>query len=255
MKRKFNNMILVRILALKLFLLPLLMVSQTDSTHKRKNEVGTNLGPIVTVLLGSGNYSQPFSATYKRVISKWAFRMNYSFYPNFNNFSLASETKQTSDTSYTIRSTNRKQISHVLRCGVEYRRKFKRGWSLIGGADISYRYVDSKHTIVGANFHMDSVHYSGTAQQSFQGTLRTHENLLNEYTYTSQVGLGLSVAVMVPLTKRFVLLGQCRADAYIGQTRGTSVDNVAGTKTNVSSTSGDLITGPLLSELGIYYRF
>jgi len=255
MNRKFIKIITLRILVLNLFLLPLLMTSQVDSIYKKKNEIGTSLGPVITGLLGSGNYSQPYSLIYKRVMSKWAFRANYSFYPNFNYHSLSKETIQTSDTSYTLRSTNRKQISHVLRCGIEYRRKFKRGWSLIGGADISYRYEDYKHTIVGANFYMDSVYYSGTAQPSYQGLLRSQELLLNEYTYTSQVGIGLSAAVFLPLTKRFALVGQCRLDAYIGETRGAIADNVAGTKENISSMRADFLTGPVLSELGIYYRF
>lgn len=60
---------------------------------------------------------------------------------------------------------------------------------------------------------------------------------------------------MLPIGKRWWLLGQYRVDSYFGPTKTTTTDKIKGTTVKNNSTTFDFNAGPALTELSLFYRF
>lgn len=231
---------------------------QTDSTISinKKNEIGLNVGPVILVLLGSPPYSQPLGLTYKRVLGKWAFRTNLTFKPSANDpYNSVTEKTKVNDSTLIWSTTNRRNWSLAGRIGVEYRYKFKRGWYLVTGIDIHGQQSVNNRAITAASYKIDSIGNSGTAEQFYHTTFKEQNNLLEEKVITKQVGLGLTVGTIIPLSKHWLILAQIRADGSVGPSNRKTTDFVTGKTTSSSSTSFDFNTGAAFSELSLFYRF
>ncbi len=239
-------------------LLSIQTYGQKDSTvlRNRKNEIGLNVGPIVLVMLGATPYSQPLGLTYKRLFNKWAFRTNFTFKPIDNTaFSSITENTKINDTTLVWRTTNRNTKSFIGRIGIEYRHKFKRGWYFVAGLDIQGQHSVYNRAITQATFKIDSVGNSGTAEQFYHTTLQDHKNILEEKTIVKQIGIGLTLGTIVPLSKRWLILAQFRADGFVGPSNTKTTDFLTGKSVNNTSTTFDFNTGAAVSELSLFYRF
>ncbi len=231
--------------------------AQSDTTEKvRKNELGLSVGPILLVTLGSTPYAQPIGITYKRVLGKWALRSNFTLrpwedsWPGFEN-----ETKQISDSMQVRRNTNRDNISYIGRVGYEYRYLSKRGWYIVGGIDLQAQQTIGGKKIQQALYKIDSVSNAGTAEPQFHTTFINSEVLLTESWTTTQLGLGLSMGVMIPAGKRWWISALCRADTFFGPTRRVISDYVEGSVQKYNTSTFDFTSGPALTEISIYFRF
>lgn len=231
---------------------------QTDSTTSlnKKNEIGLNIGPVVLVMLGSSPYSQPLGLTYKRVFSKWAFRTNFTFKPSSNDaYSSITEKTKVNDSTLIWNTTSRRNWSLVGRVGVEYRYKFKRGWYFVTGIDLQAQHSVNSKAITVANYRIDSIGNSGSAEQFYHTTYKEQKNLLEEKVITKQVGVGLTVGTIIPLSKHWLILAQFRADGGVGPSNRKTTDFVKGKTISSSSTSFDFNTSAAFSELSLFYRF
>ncbi len=231
---------------------------QTDSTTltNKKNEIGLNVGPVILAMLGSPPYSQPFGLTYKRVFNKWAFRTNLTFKPISNDaYSSITEKTKVNDSTLIWITYNRRNWSLTGRIGIEYRHKFKRGWYFVTGVDIHGQHSVNNRAITEANFKIDSIGNSGSAEQFYHTTFKEQKNLFEEKVTIKQVGLGLTIGTIIPLSKHWLILAQFRADGSVGPSNRKTTDFVTGKTVNSSSTSFDFNTGAAFSELSIFYRF
>jgi hypothetical protein len=231
---------------------------QTDSTTSlnKKNEFGLTVGPVVLIMLGSPPNSQPLGLTYKRVLSKWAFRTNLTFKPSSNDaYSSITERTKVNDSTLIWNTASKRNWSLAGRIGVEYRYKFKRGWYLVTGIDIHRKHSVNNRAITEAYYKIDSIGNSGSAEQFYHTKYKEQKNLLEEKVITKQVGLGLTVGAIIPLNKKWLILTQFSADGSVGKSNRKTTDFVKGKTTSSSSTSFDFNTSAAFSELSLFYRF
>jgi hypothetical protein len=250
-----NSIKFIAALLMCLFIQNIQAQTDKNSTDK-KNEIGVNLGPIVASALGSMPYNQPFGITYKRVVNKWAFRANlsYSGYRS-HNYGLQSREIFHTDSTYDVRTTDWSGNAFTGRIGVEYRHRFEKGFYLVGGLDAVGIFSKYNMEVLELNYSHDSADVVGASKDTYIRTFLGSSILSQEERISKQLGIGASLGLIVPISKRWWLLGQCRFDSYFGSIEVISSDKVSGAITQSKSRSFDFRGGPLLSELSLFYRF
>lgn len=234
------------------------LFSQSDTLPARckKNEIGVNIGPLVLVALGAEPYAQAFGITYKRVYGKWALRTNLSFVPPLNLITENyTERKLFNDSIYSHQTTFNRNRNYTGRLGLEYRNTFKNGWSFVIGGDLLGHYAVNNRYILNSVFKVDSIKGAGTANPTIFASQKEQKKLLDEDITRTQMGIGLTVGLIVPFNKHWCAQAQYRIDAMAGPQKKTTNDFVAGKTTRSNNTVFDFSSGAAVSELSLFYRF
>lgn len=222
----------------------------------RKNEIGIGIGPLMLISLGSQPSSQPIGISYKRVVNKWVLKTSFAYSRNSNSpFGFNSHEEFHNDSTISIRTTNYYRNTFSGRIGAEYRYAFKNGITIFGGTDLIAQYSNGTKNINEALFRIDSLVGTGTAQQHYEKTFLDVKAILIQRETSPQFGLGINLGVLFPLKQRWWLAFSYRADAVFGNVT-VKRNDLLQQKTETNNFSRfDFNSGPLLSELALFYRF
>jgi len=235
---------------------PAKVPASTDSvkTTTKRNEIGLNIGPMLLVALGAAPYSQPLlGITYKRVYGKWAFRTNFTMRV-YDDPSSADQVV-TVDSMYRVRTNSMKHAYYTLRAGMEYRIQLKTRCWLVAGVDLQAQLLQTRRRIYQTNYPINAIINPGTADVHYQTGSGTTSTLAEEDSREQVAGLGLTAGLMIPIGKRFWILGQCRFDSFYGPGQRTFKDNVTGTTKKYNYNSFYFDVEGALAEVYLFYRF
>lgn len=230
--------------------------AQSDSI-RFKNELGTNIGPVAMVALGSNQiFSQPLEVVYRRHIkNKLYFK---SYFQHKKQFPLNQQGDilqyvEIIDTSHlNFHFSTVERWSRAMAFGFEYRINHN-NWGLIYGVSLKYVYYKNQES----NYYKTYKYNYGASQNpylfgdNFVETINKKGNLVVDKT----VGLEPNFGLYFNLGKRFMFTAQSRIYMGYGTQKYFHQDYITWYSTSRIFRIYRFDTDPIISEFSINYRF
>ena len=226
-----------------------------DSTKVRKNEIGLNVAPVLTVLMGGSLYTTRYGMTYKKMYNeKRNFRFGISYDETFDNSSMPQPylSEYENDTTrvdyYGYFKSNYKWRFAVGYECVWGKKKLKQfaGADIIGGF---YRTYSNSYENV---MHVDTILPPATNAGTYETLIEVRDVATHNST-TKFIGLSPFYGIKYPLGNRWEVSAQIGYDMSFGISKGTSTFN--GQQTNATVYTFDLNTPGLINDVSLIYRF
>ncbi len=239
--------------------------AQDSSTAEKtkRNEIGVNIAPFVSGIMGASTYSPKFSVLYKRVIKeKNAFRVSASFQPDsyYNvgeNYGIISYTDSTQLRRYYMNDDRGKLQANA---GYEWRRGKKRikyfwGADLIGGYHKQFSWISDQYYKLEKNYPYPTTTGTDTLYHYTIDTDKPGMIVKTEETQYYYVGLSPFAGLTCPLTKRFILSAQIGFDAYMAFGKYRVDDHANSIYSTSDITMFEFNMPGLVNEVSLNYRF
>ena len=233
------------------FFVCLQLNAQTDSSFYR-NETGISIGRLAQHALG-GEATQPWGFSYKYLLKKnVALRGTYQYkdyesYPKVPNTTLILP-----DSLHQYDSDYMNGFYHRVTLGAEARLIRKR-MTFALGADIGYRHRREYYQEYREAYIKDSL--AGSGGMVYYDRQIESRVILGRHDRGHDFTLGLTGAVLIPISKHWLLSFMVKGDFHTGITRYRTSDYLK----NLSYTGNYRIAqfegGPLLSDVSLFYRF
>lgn len=223
--------------------------AQTDSTLK-KNEIGLGVSNMLIGLLGGQEEGPtPLVITYKRLTHKnWALLSGFS-YGNAHS-SSGFFPAQVYDSLYIDQYETKEKETILLRLGAEHRYFFKPRLLFVVGLQLQGALIQEKRAL----YYWEGIR-DDADNQPFTAKKEELTSLKSDRIDSKQMGLCVHAGIMTSLSKRFMLSAIWRPSLMISSSQVRGVNEQTGTISEYHSVYSEFTSGPLVSEVSIFYRF
>jgi hypothetical protein len=237
--------------------------ANTSDSLIRKHEIGVNLSPLVTTLMGSWNNQPQFSVQYKRVRDNKpnkVFRTGLYFQPMRDYMYGTNPTVVISKSESVLveQITQQSGARGRLAVGYEHRKPLKTGFTFLFAADAFVGFGNEFRSRSLRTSVIDSIYYQPYVgyQQSINFEEGVTHNKITDFRYRyNEYGLTLNIGLMHPLVKdRWWIKGVFRIDSFLQTGRLEQEDylNMTSQNSRLSSFNFEQF---VISEVSVFYRF
>jgi hypothetical protein len=246
-------------LSILLWSLVISAATQAQSISNHKHEIGMNLGPVAITLMGGFPGAQPLGLYYKHLTEKGAYRLQLmaaTQHPGVSSrFMQYREDFSAPDSSLKMLYGSEVGRNLMLWAGREYRVPKGSGWTFTYGFDLGLIFSYNAENFSEWQYEGAYLKDGGSWPRDYHlGNLKSTQSVALRETMGLGMGAQATVGLMKELSPRLYLHLQSGISVFALQHNKTNTDYRTGQQSFANHNEIRFSRGPLLHEIGLYYR-